>query len=53
MELKSRQTHILRNLMYAENGVSSTQLLQSFGIARRTFYYDIEKINDYLAMHDM
>ena len=53
MELKSRQTHILRNLMYAENGVSSTQLLQSLGIARRTFYYDIEKINDYLAMHDM
>ena len=53
MELKSRQTYILRSLLDAEQGLTSTYLLQILGIAKRTFYYDIEKINDYLAQYKM
>lgn len=53
MELKSRQTYILRSLLDAEQGISSAQLLQQLGIARRTLYYDVEKINDWLAYYSM
>ena len=53
MELKSRQTYILRSLLDAEQGLTSTYLLQILGIAKRTFYYDVEKINDYLAQYRM
>ena len=53
MELKSRQTYILRSLLDAEQGLTSSYLLQVLGIAKRTFYYDVEKINDYLAQYRM
>lgn len=53
MELKSRQTYILRSLLEAEQEIPSAQLLAKLGIAKRTFYYDVEKINGYLAQHRM
>ena len=53
MELKSRQTYILRSLLDADREVTSAELLEKLGIAKRTFYYDVEKINDYLAQHGM
>lgn len=53
MELKSRQTYILRSLLDADREVTSAELLDKLGIAKRTFYYDVEKINDYLAQHKM
>lgn len=53
MELKSRQTYILRSLLDADQGISSTLLLQQLDIARRTLYYDVEKINDWLSHHSM
>lgn len=53
MELKSRQTYILRSLLEADQGISSTLLLKQLDIARRTLYYDVEKINDWLSHHSM
>ena len=53
MELKSRQTYILRSLLEADQGISSALLLTQLDIARRTLYYDVEKINDWLSYHSM
>lgn len=53
MELKSRQTYILRSLLGTDQGVSSTQFLHQLDIAKRTLYYDVEKINDWLSHYSM
>ncbi len=53
MELKSRQAYILRSLLDTDKGIPSTQFLQSLGIAKRTLYYDVEKINDWLGQFSM
>ncbi len=48
MELKSRQTNILRVLLDTEKGVSAEQYLKTLGVGKRTLYYDLEKLNDWL-----
>ena len=54
MELKSRQTYILRSLLDADREVTPPRSFwRSWGSPSGTFYYDVEKINDYLAQHGM
>ena len=50
MELKSRQTHILRRVMTAEVTLSS--LMSDFSISKRTLYYDLQKVNEWLLNRD-
>lgn len=48
MELKSRQVYVLRLLIESEAGILIDDLLKRLGITKRTFYYDLEKLNDWL-----
>lgn len=49
MELKNRQTSILRSLLRSGEGMTIRNLMDGYAIARRTLYYDVKKINDWLA----
>ncbi|MGG3505930.1 BglG family transcription antiterminator [Paenibacillus lautus] len=50
--MDERSTRILTLLYEAADYVSLEELMQKVGISRRTVYYDMEKINDYLkAIH--
>lgn len=49
MELKNRQTSILRSLLRSGDGMTIRNLMDGYAIARRTLYYDVKKINDWLA----
>jgi mannitol operon transcriptional antiterminator len=53
MELKSRQTHILRVLLATEKAVAPEEFLEQLGVSRRTLYYDLEKINDWLKYYGL
>lgn len=53
MELKKRQACILRSLLETETGLSVRGLLEHYGIAKRTLYYDLQKINDWLQDNDL
>lgn len=53
MELKKRQTIILRSLFDADGVIDSNILQNNLNIAKRTFYYDLEKINDWLIANSM
>lgn len=53
MELKSRQTAILRSLLRADEGMLIEELLENYDIAKRTLYYDVKKINDWLTEGDL
>ncbi|WP_258394518.1 BglG family transcription antiterminator [Paenibacillus sp. MDMC362] len=46
--MDERSTRILTLLHEAADYVSLEELMQKVGISRRTVYYDMEKINDYL-----
>ncbi|MFB7817739.1 BglG family transcription antiterminator [Paenibacillus chitinolyticus] len=46
--LDERSTRILTLLQQAADYVSLEELMQKLGISRRTVYYDMEKINDWL-----
>ena len=48
MELKSRQSQIMRALLATDKGLAAEELLDSLDVGKRTLYYDIEKINDWL-----
>ncbi|HEY2419976.1 MAG TPA: HTH domain-containing protein, partial [Neobacillus sp.] len=48
MPLNQRSTAILSHLVKARTFVSVGELTEKFHISRRTIYYDIEKINDWL-----
>lgn len=48
MDLKSRQTYILRALLATEKGVVPEDFLEKLDVGKRTLYYDLEKINDWL-----
>lgn len=48
MELKNRQTSILRGLLRSGEGMAIKDLMDSYEIARRTLYYDVKKIDDWL-----
>ena len=49
MELKNRQTSILRSILRSGGGMAIQDLMESYEIARRTLYYDVRKIDDWLA----
>jgi len=49
MELNGRMMYIMQDLAESENGeLSVGQLCETHGIKKRTFYYDIKKINSLL-----
>lgn len=48
MNLKSRQMRVLRFLSRGADGVPLDELASELGISRRTLYYDINNLNDYL-----
>ena len=49
MGLKSRQIQLLRNLSHSVGGgLSLADVMSEFGVSRRTVYYDIAHINDWL-----
>ncbi|MEI2467532.1 BglG family transcription antiterminator [Niallia taxi] len=53
MALDERSTAILEYLMRAETYVKPNELMEKFHISRRTVYYDVDKINDWLADQKM
>lgn len=53
MDLKSRQISLLRCLPQAVEGVSVQTLVDEFGVSRRTIYYDIAHINEWLGREDL
>lgn len=53
MELKSRQAHLLRSLSQSVGGISLQDVMSEFGVSRRTVYYDISRINDWLSSADL
>ena len=46
--LDARCTDILKMVVYAGDYVSVSEITEQLGISRRSAYYDIEKINDWL-----
>ena len=53
MSLTQRSTAILSHLVKAKTFVSVEELIEKFHISRRTIYYDIEKINDWLKENNL
>ncbi|WP_042354121.1 BglG family transcription antiterminator [Bacillus rubiinfantis] len=53
MTLNQRSTAILSHLVKTKTYVPVGELLEKFHISRRTIYYDIEKINDWLSEQDL
>ncbi|MDF2568172.1 MAG: Transcriptional antiterminator of lichenan operon, BglG family, partial [Oscillospiraceae bacterium] len=53
MELKSRQTYILRAMLETEKGVAPEEFLEKLGVGKRTLYYDLENINDWLKHYKL
>lgn len=48
MSLDKRSTAILMQLIHADSYMSVEELTEKLNVSRRTIYYDIEKINDWL-----
>ena len=53
MSLKSRQMSMLRTLSAVVDGIPLASLMSEYGVSRRTVYYDISTINDWLYEHDL
>lgn len=53
MALDERSTAILEYLRRAKTYVKPNELMEKFHISRRTVYYDVDKINDWLADQKM
>jgi mannitol operon transcriptional antiterminator len=53
MSLDQRSTAILSHLVKAQTFVSIGELTEKFHISRRTIYYDIGKINDWLVENNL
>lgn len=52
MELKSRQAAIINELSNTGSSICVDNLLDNYSITRRTFYYDLDAINDWLEQQD-
>lgn len=50
MDLKSRQVQLLKSLSQSIGGLSLTEIMSEFGVSRRTVYYDISQINEWLSI---
>lgn len=48
MELRKRQAKILQDL-FEKKRISVDTILDEYGISKRTLYYDLNKINDWLS----
>lgn len=46
--LDKRCEEILKLLVYSNNSIKVEELSSSIGVSRRSIYYDLKKINDYL-----
>jgi transcriptional antiterminator len=53
LELKSRLVYILKSISESENGKSIDSLLEELEVTKRTLYYDLEKINDWLLFNHL
>jgi mannitol operon transcriptional antiterminator len=53
MSLDQRSTAILSHLAKVKTFVTVGEFTEKFHISRRTLYYDIEKINDWLKEHQL
>ncbi|XJZ26652.1 BglG family transcription antiterminator [Bacillota bacterium Lsc_1132] len=53
MTLDQRCIAILQKIVHATSYVSSSQLIEELDVSKRTVYYDVEKINDWLKSNDM
>ncbi|WP_144631501.1 BglG family transcription antiterminator [Priestia megaterium] len=51
--LDKRSTAVLQVLLQAATFISVQELMKQFQVSRRTIYYDIEKINDWLCQQDL
>lgn len=53
MEIKSRQLYLLNSARESEDGKLIDGLLSELGITKRTFYYDLERTNEWLAFYKL
>lgn len=53
MALKSRQASILRSLAQNVDGIPTKELIDEHGVSRRTVYYDIADIDDWLSARNL
>lgn len=51
--MKSRQTDILKALLVTEKGIALQELLEKLGCGKRTLYYDIENINEWMQRYGL
>ncbi|MES9760879.1 BglG family transcription antiterminator [Priestia megaterium] len=51
--LDKRSTTVLQVLLQAATFISVQELMKQFQVSRRTIYYDIEKINDWLCQQEL
>ncbi|MDI3092490.1 BglG family transcription antiterminator [Priestia megaterium] len=51
--LDKRSTAVLQVLLQAATFIPVQELMQQFQVSRRTIYYDIEKINDWLCQQEL
>ncbi|WP_176584954.1 BglG family transcription antiterminator [Priestia megaterium] len=51
--LDKRSTAVLQVLLQAATFISVQELMKQFQVSRRTIYYDIEKINDWLCQQEL
>lgn len=51
--LDSRCQQIIKHLVYASGYQEVQDVCNEFSISRRSFYYDLNKINDWLKAHDI
>ncbi|MGN1399057.1 MAG: BglG family transcription antiterminator [Erysipelotrichaceae bacterium] len=51
--LDKRCEDILKILIYSNNYVKVDELANSIGVSRRSIYYDLKKINDFLSFNDI
>ncbi|MFC4619070.1 BglG family transcription antiterminator [Camelliibacillus cellulosilyticus] len=49
MALDQRSSSILQRLAFANGYLSVQSLMEAFNVSRRTIYYDLDKINDWLV----
>jgi len=50
--LKSRQTSILRDLSKSVGGIPLATIMERYHVSRRTVYYDVTKIDEWLSERD-
>ncbi len=52
VELRSRSAYILKCAIESEKGIAVSDILERLSITKRTFYYDLEKVTEWLREND-